>query len=152
MLEIYEEPSPLIYDRSGNVRRFAVWSPELVNVPFLPNDTYFAEIQKKTKYGKNGKLLKEPKIKIIQGARSGTVGWIDWHAYPNGVYIDFMNIREDWRKSGFGQKLVEVFYEKVIVGKESVHWGRIVSPYAWKIYQKMKSKYPQIYHSGHVDF
>jgi GNAT superfamily N-acetyltransferase len=155
IIEYYEERSPLVYDRSGDVRRFALYSPELVDVPFDPRDVYFAETERKHRYGANKRLLKTPRIEIIPGARPGTLGWVDWHwEAPGYIYIDFMKVRSDWRTRGAGRQLVEAFYTYVVGPNavESVHWGRVVSPYAWKIYERMQRVYPNVHHGGHVDF
>jgi hypothetical protein len=154
-IEYYEEPSPLVYPRSGNVQRFALYSPELVDTPFEPHDTYFAQTERVQRYGKSGAKLKKPKVEIIPGARPGTLAWLDWHtAAPQFVYIDFMKVRNDWRSHGAGRQLVEAFYKQVVVrdAVENIHWGQIVSPYAWKIYQRMVQLYPNVSHGGRVDF
>lgn len=154
-MQIYEEPSPLVYPRSPNVRRFALWSPDLVDVPFEPRDIYFAVTEKAHRYGKNGRLLKVPRIEIIPGSRPGTLGWVDWHWEGHGyIYIDFMKVRNDWRQRGAGRQLVETFYQRIVLpeGAVSVHWGRVMSEYAWKIMRHMERIYPDINTSGKMDF
>ena len=151
----YEEQSPLLYDRSDDVHRFAIWSPELVDTPFEPRDIYFAITEKVHRYGKNNRKLKVPRIEIIPGARPGTLGWVDWHWQGRGyIYIDFMKVRNDWRGHGAGRQLVEAFYHHVVIpqGAEHVHWGRVMSPYAWKIKQHMERLYPTVRTAGHIDF
>lgn len=157
MFEIYREKSPLQYVKSNDVNRFGIMSPELVNVPFQRGDAYFAPIERKiTRSPKTGRTLKTPIIDVTPGSRPGTIGFVDWHTYGSGsdegIYIDFMKVRSDWRQHGFGKAMVAAFYENEVVGKESIGWGKIMSPYAWKIYQQMKLTYPNIHHSGHVDF
>jgi len=154
-IQTYEERSPLIYDRSGDVHRFALFAPELIDMPFDPRDTYFAQTERIHRYGKNKRLLKVPRIEIIPGARPGTLAWIDWHfVTPDYIYIDFMKVRTDWRRTGAGRQLIEAFYAYVVRPNniETVHWGKVVSPYAWKIYQHMQRLYPDVHHAGHVDF
>lgn len=155
MFTFYEEPSPLTYHTSSAVERFGLVMPDLVDVPFRPNDVYFAETYRTIKKGANGRLLKQPRIETIPGARPGTVGYVDWHMMmPEYAYIDFMKVRMDWRQHGAGTQLVDEFYKHVLVAKRipNVHWGKVVSEFAWKIYEKMQRKYPQIHHSGHRDF
>jgi hypothetical protein len=157
MFEIYQEESPLAYVKSNDVHRFGIWSPELANVPFKSKDFYFAPTE--TKVHRNpatGRKYKVPHIEIVPGSRPGTIGFVDWHTYGDasdrGVYIDYMKVRSDWLRTGSGKAMVEAFYRTVMPGMTSVHWGKIMSPYAWKIYQHMKIAYPNIHHSGHVDF
>lgn len=154
-ISFYEEPSPLVYSRSGDVRRFALWSPDLVDVPFEPKDTYFAITERIQRYGANKRLLKTPRVEITPGARPGTLAWVDWHwEAPQYIYIDFMKVRNDWRQHGAGRQLVEAFYQHIArpQGAVYVHWGRVMSPYAWRIKQHMERIHPDIRTSGHIDF
>lgn len=155
IVETYEEPSPLEYPRAPNVQRFALWSPELVDVPFEPRDTYFAITERLHRYGKNNQRLKVPRVEIIPGSRPGTLGWVDWHWEGRGyIYIDFMKVRNDWRQHGAGRQLVETFYRQVVLpqGAVSVHWGRVMSEYAWRIKQHMERLFPGVRTSGNIDF
>jgi GNAT superfamily N-acetyltransferase len=154
-IETYAERSPLVYDRSDDVHRFALFSRELVDVPFEPRDTYFTVTERVHRYGKNNRRLKTPKIEIIPGARPGTLAWVDWHwVGPRYIYIDFMKVRNDWRGRGAGRQLVEAFYANVVAANavENIHWGRVMSEYAWKIFNHMRRLYPNVHHAGHVDF
>lgn len=151
LVEFHEETSPLDYERSDNVYRFALFAPELVDVPFLPGDTYFAVTERVHRYGANRRLLKKPRIEITPGAQPGTLAWLDWHTTaPSDIYIDFMKVRNDWRGRGIGRQLVEGFYQHV-VDRDAVtyvNWGDIMSDYAEKLFHYMRRQYPHVQHKA----
>ncbi len=153
-IQIYEEPSPLIYDRSPVVHRFAIFDPELVNVPFERGDSYFAETSRNEYYGKNGRRLKKPRVTVTPGSRPGTIAWIDWHPWGGDwIYIDFIKVRADQRGGRFGSRVVEEFYRHVVPrGYHGVHWGKVLNPYAWQLKARMQTEHPEIHHAGHADF
>jgi hypothetical protein len=160
------DSSPLHYDRDPYVRRFLLVDHDLDSVPFQEGDWYFAEVRKTIKYGKTGKPLKTPRIEITAGMSPGTIGFVDWHFVGFGVgpeardavsptiYIDFMKVRSDMRNTGAGRRLVEGFYEAVVVPYDVtyVDWGRIVSDHAWLIYEKVRVRYPHVLHHGKPDY
>lgn len=135
-------PSPLKYNR-GATERFLLVDTD--SPPFDPKETYFAE----TKATMGGKKV------TLAGAPPGTVGWIDWHFMASvdprdTIYIDYMRVRQGYQKKGTGLLLVEAFYEDVVVpsGVKYVDWGDIVHDAAWKLFLKMKDRYPKFSHHG----
>ena len=150
IIAFYEEPSPLDYPDRGPVQRFGLFSPELPS--FDPKDTYFAVTERVHRYGKTGKLLKKPRIEVLPGARPGTLAWLDWHMIgPRVLYIDFMTVRSDWRGMGAGRRLVEEFYQYVVVPRaDTIDWGKIVSDRAEHLYRYMTKRYSGIRHYGKI--
>jgi GNAT superfamily N-acetyltransferase len=151
-IAFYEEPTPLDYPERGAVQRFGLFSPELLDMPFDPSDRYFAVTERVHRYGKTRKLLKKPRIEVLPGARPGTLAWLDWHMIgPRVVYIDFMTVRSDWRGSGAGRRLVEAFYEHVVVPRaDVVDWGKIMDDRAVHLWRHMEKLYPSIRHYGKI--
>ena len=154
-LETRTSDSPLEYPSSSDVRRFALFAPELVSVPFESSDTYFSETRTTRRTGPTGRLLKKPRVQITPGAPPGTVAFLDWHPRgPDAIYIDYMKVRRDLRGEGLGRRLVADFYESVVVpsGARYVDWGKVMSEAAWKVYEEARRRYPDVHHHGKVYF
>lgn len=152
-LETRRETSPLEYRSSDDVQRFALFSPDLLDVPFEHGDTCFAEVRTTKRTGPSGRPLKKPRVHVTPGAPAGTVAFLDWHTIgPGGIYIDYLKVRRDLREQGFGRRLVADFYETVVVpdNVRFVDWGSVMSEAAWKVYQEAKRRYPNIQHHGKV--
>lgn len=156
MIRVLEEPSPLIYPRAGNVQRFALYDPDFVTIPFEVHDAYFAPTQHKVwTSAATGRRLKNPRIEHTPGSRPGTLAWIDWHLLgPDALYINFMKTRRDWHRQGIARGLVDEFYTHMVEGRgiKLIHWGKVVHPGAWRLYETMRARYPNVQHLGHRDF
>lgn len=129
--------SPLVYDRSPHVERVELVDPSAP--PPDPRDTYFAEGWQKIRYGKNGRLLKVPRIEIIPGAPQDVVAFVDFHeVMPGYVYIDYMKTREDYKGRGLARILVDALTGKYGVDA-TYDFGRIIHPSAGAIEEVMAS-------------
>lgn len=154
-LQYEEAATPLVYDRADDVRRFLAFSSPLVSVPFVRGDSYFAETKQTLFRSPSGRALKKPRHVLVPGAAPGTLAWVDWHPYgKDGVYIDFMKVRSDFRGQGHARALIEAFYRDVVLPRRAtlVHWGRVMHPNAWKLMMRMKAAYPSIQHIARHDF
>lgn len=154
-LQAYQEPSPLAYERSSNVQRYGILDPELVDLPFEKNDTYFAQTSRIVRRGVSGRVLKNPRTEITPGARPGSIAWVDWHPMGNGwLYIDFMKVRQDARGGRYGSQLIDGFYHDIVLGQgyQGVHWGRVLHPHAWSLKKRMKQTYAHVADAGYPDF
>ena len=154
-LETKSGKSPLVYPSSDDVQRFTLSSRHFADVPFEPNDTYFAETKTTKRTGETGRTLKKPRVIITPGAEPGTIAFLDWHRTgPDALYIDYMRVRRDLRGEGFGRQLVADFYETVVGPSRAryVDWGRVMSEAAWKVYEEARRRYPDVHHHGKVYF
>ena len=154
-LETRTGDSPLEYPASNDVRRFALFSRDLVDVPFEANDTYFSETRTTRRTGPTGRPLKKPRVHVTPGAPPGTVAFLDWHPIDSdAIYIDYMKVRRDRRGEGLGRRLVADFYASVVEPGHAryVDWGKVMSEAAWKVYEEARRRYPNVHHHGKVYF
>lgn len=153
-LETRTVNSPLEYATS-DVRRFTLFSRDLVDVPFEENDTYFRETKTTQRTGRAGRPLKKPRVHVIPGAPPGTVAFLDWHPMgSDAIYIDYMRVRRELRGEGLGRRLVANFYESVVQPSRAryMDWGKVMNEAAWKVYEEAQRRYPNIHHHAKVFF
>lgn len=153
-LSVRETVSPLEYDRAAHVLRLELIDPSLP--PPKKGDAYFAETQQFVMRGPTGRRYKKPRTKAIPGTPNDVAAFLDWHPYggPDAAYIDYMKVRQDLRGQGYAQRLVESFYEDVVLprGIGYVHWGKVMHPTVWSLKEMAETRYPDVHTSGHRDF
>jgi len=143
-------PSPMPYKHDNQVMRLAMYEPSAS--AHQSGQIYFAEIEKKIRYGKNGRLLKTPKIEKIPGAGDNVVAFLDYHVLPgtrhlgpkgrasNGsdaIYIDYMATRNDFYGRGYAKALVQKLYADH-ADAAWIDWGSILHDAAAKLFFRQR--------------
>lgn len=150
-IEFRELDSPLVYRRSGNVKRLALCDTSVEDRHLRPdgklqNDAYFNEYQEWEHYGVSGRRLKKPrKGPMIPGVSDAcVVGFLDFHRYgDDGWYIDYMKTRGDKGGQGIASKLVDEFFQRYVDPDGGyVHFGKMMQPQIGHLKDKMAEKYP----------
>lgn len=144
----YLGQSPLVYHRSGDVRRLAVVDPAAPPPP--KGDFYFADVPRNIYTGKNGRRLKKPRIEVTPGAALGTVAFLDYHEYGSGIYVDYMKTRQDYRGRGLVRQLVDELL-RVHPNITFLHFGRMTHSTIGKIYDELVKR-GGVSLAGHKDF
>ncbi|HEY5657330.1 MAG TPA: GNAT family N-acetyltransferase [Myxococcota bacterium] len=98
--------------------------------------------------GKTGRTLKRPRKVIEPGAAPGAVAFIDYQEYGPAeepyVYIQYMLVRDDMRGRGYGKTLLKHFMRDAEArGVSLVHFGKIMNPQMWKLYEKWRKKHDE---------
>lgn len=130
--------TPLDYGTAINVQRIELVDPNAP--PPEPFDAYFAETRRTTKYGKNGKLLKTPKVEITPGAGPGVVAFLDFsevaHGTDRGIYIHYMKTRRDMLRRGLAKDVLEALVQRY--GKDVYYdFGRVLHDGAWRLKESL---------------
>lgn len=143
----YVKASPLMYSRGGGVRRLIVIDTD-VTTPAKKGDTYFAP-EWKTWSSKTRKPLKKPKLVDPGIDDPRVVGFMDFHPIDSDSwYIDYMKVRMDQRGRKLARMMVEKFYADN-PNMKYVNWGRMMNPSVRHLFDDMKSRHPDISHSGY---
>lgn len=134
-------PSPLDY----NIGKQALRLQLLVEgvPPPSPREDYFAETTRTIRYGKNGALLKKPKIEVTPGADRDAVSFVDFsrvnYGRDQGVFIHYMKTRSDQRNKGYSMRLLRELTG--IFGKDAFYdFGRVMSDEAWHLKEKLDAQ------------
>ena len=126
-----EMDSPLVYHRSGNVKRIALRDSSVEE----PLDKYDTGDGDDILRGDNGD--------------DTIIGFLDYHSKGTTSdgrpywYIDYMKTRSGFGKQGVATRLVEEFIQRYAPDPGSVvHFGKIMNPWMYGIMEKMAEKYP----------
>lgn len=159
-VEFHELDSPLVYHRSGNVKRLAYCDTSVTEPP-LGRDPYFKEYQEMERYGRSGRRLKKPRPgKIVPGVSNVCViGFLDYHHYGKTSegkdmwYIDYMKTRGDSKGQGVASKLIDEFFERYVDPDGGyVHFGKMMRKEIGHLKDKMAKKYPNVEVIGAVNY
>lgn len=138
-----EEVSPLDYSEvglpAGMVRRISLIDTE---APAPAHSYYtFQRTERTRKYGRGGRELKRPVVEVTPGATENTVAYIDFVPWSDGgLRISFMAVRDDLRGHKLGRDLLYHFIDKAErEGAPWVHFGKIMSPRVWKMYEDLRA-------------
>jgi len=141
-------PSPLTYNRGGNIQRLSLVDTE--SPEFQKGDTYFAQTKKHIWRGPSGRRLKKPKEEIVPGAAPGTVAFLDYHDMgDNFIYIDYMKTRNDMRGQGHARRLIDELI-KIFGPTATYDFGKMLNPAIEKIHDDLKARGIKVL--GHRDF
>ena len=114
--------------------------------PALPKHRHFFHHERVTKFGKSGRKLKKPKLRLFDpGADPGVVGYVDYRGRDD-VYIELVIVRDDYRGKGVAAKLMDKLYS--LPGLERVRAGRVLNPTAWKMLKAAEKRHPKIHTMG----
>jgi len=135
-LQVVEQgASPLVYHKSGNVQRLALVDPSISEPG--KHDRYFADQYRTWTNRGKPRRLKKP-VLDSKGAEPGTVAFLDYHNWGgDGWYLDYISTRHDHRGAGHARRLVAEFYKRHR-NAEIIHWGKIMQPAVWKLFQEYK--------------
>lgn len=150
-VEFHELDSPLVYHRSGDVKRLA-YCDSSVTEPPSGRDAYFKEYQEWEYYGRSGRRLKKPrKGQLIPGVSNVCViGFLDYHhegKTSDGKdmwYIDYMKTRGDSAGQGVASKLMDEFFSRYVEPGGMVHFGKMMRKEIGHLKDKMAKKYPDV--------
>jgi hypothetical protein len=170
-IEYRELDSPLVYNRSSNVKRLALCDTTVEDRNRHPDDhhrapgqevrdSYFNEYQEWERYGKSGRRLKKArKGKMVPGvADACVIGFLDYHLdYDKGDegtawYIDYMKTRGDKGGQGTASKLIDEFFTRIAKPGDTVHFGKMMRKEIGHLKDKMKKKYPDMNVIGAVNY
>lgn len=129
--------SPLDYPH-GRATRLSLIDPSAP--PPAPNEPYFADVVRTSKYSAKGKLLAKPRVvEKIPGSAPGTVAWIDYTVHPGVVFIHYMRTRSDQVKRGLQGKLVDRLVE--LYGPSvDYNFGSIHHEGAWRLLERLRAR------------
>jgi len=152
-VEFRELDSPLQYNRASNVKRLALCDTS-VEEPTTGRDAYFNPEQEWERYGRSGRRLKKPrKGQMVPGVSDVCViGFLDYHKYGNGWYIDYMKTRGDKGGQGTASKLVDEFFKRYATPGTIVHFGKMMRQEIGHLKDKMAEKYPDVNVIGAKNF
>jgi GNAT superfamily N-acetyltransferase len=152
-IDFHELDSPLRYSKSGNVKRLA-YCDSNVSEPPASRDAYFKEYQEMQSYGKNGRRLKKArKGELIPGVSNVCIiGFLDFHEYGNGWYIDYMKTRGDASGQGVASKLMDEFFARYAKPGGIIHFGKMMAPSIGHLKDKMEKQHPDVTVIGAKNF
>lgn len=91
------------------------------------------------------KPLKKPKL-VSAGAPPNTVAFLDYQIYgPSGrkqVYVQYMAVRSDLRRRGYGRDLLSHFMDALQVGGVAhVNFGKVLNQRMWEMVQLWENEH-----------
>lgn len=147
------EPSPLEYNRWGDIRRLSVIDtdfPEYTQEEEggIGRSTYFSETSRKVYTGKTGRRLKNPRTEITPGATRGTAAFVDYTLdSPEYGYLNYMKVHPHYTSQGLVRAAVQEIYRQH--PEHRFNWGKLMDEASGHLYKSFLASHPEQTGSGH---
>jgi hypothetical protein len=138
---IDESSSPLEYPNArSTVQRLTVRHPD-AGTP-SKHDKYIADTEQKVWRGPSGRRLKNPRVEKVPGAGENAAGFVDYEQHGDYLKVHYMRTAQHLENSGVAQRGLEELISKK--NPKSLHFGKLMSPAAGRVMEKVQSNHPDI--------